>query len=154
MKCRNLEYFYKNYLRIYKADRLLKVHINGFNNEGIKLFTWLHLSLSHLYDDKFKHSFLDSLSPIWSCGLGIKTVFHYLLRCPSIRNERTLHLNNILRIAKDKLSSSDNTVIKLLLYGDDSLDSVMSTLISNASWIHFIMQKIWWSTFIGLLYTL
>ena len=56
------EYFYKNYLRIYKADRLLTVHINGFSNEGIKLFTWLHLGLSHLYDDKF--NFLDSLSPI------------------------------------------------------------------------------------------
>ena len=62
------EDFYKNYLKIYKADRLLTVHINGFNNEGIKLFRRLHLGLSHLYDDKFKHSFLDSLSPICSCG--------------------------------------------------------------------------------------
>ena len=133
------EDFYKNYLKIYKADRLLTVHINGFNNEGIKLFTRLHLGLSHLYDDKFKHSFLDSLSPICSCGLDINTIFHYLLHFLSIRNERTLHLNNISRIAKDELSSSDTTVIKLLLYGNDSLDSVISTLKLNAS-IGFILS--------------
>ena len=85
------------------------------------------------------HGFLDSLNPISSCGLDIETTCHYLLRCSNFINEKTLPLTNVLRITKDKYHCGI-TVIKFLLYGDNSLDSVTDTLILNAS-VGFILSR-------------
>ena len=38
------------------------------NPKGVKLLTRLRLVLSHLWEHKFKHGFLDSLNPICSYG--------------------------------------------------------------------------------------
>ena len=106
---------------------------NCFNTKGIKYLTRLRLGLSHLRERKFKHGFLDSLNPICNCGLDIETTCHFLLHCSNFINERTLLLNDVSRITKDALPSCETALVKLLLYGDDSFDSVANTLILNAS---------------------
>ena len=113
---------------------------NCFNTKGIKHLTRLRLGLSHFRDHKFKHGFLDSLNPICSCCFDIETTCHFLLYCPNFVNERSLLLNNVSRLTKDKLPSRDTSVIKFLLYGDDSLDLVTNTLILNAS-VDFILSS-------------
>ena len=100
---------------------------NCFNTKGIKHLTKLRLGLSHLRDHKFKHGFLDSLNPLCSCGFKIKTTC--LLHCPNFINGRSLLLNNVSRLTKDKLTSCDTLVTQLLLDGDNSSDLVINTLI-------------------------
>ena len=113
---------------------------SSFNTKAIKHLTRLRLVSSHLRDHKFKHSFLDLLNPLCSCGLDIEITCHFLLHCPNFINERSLLLNNVSRVTKDKLSPCDTSVMKLLLYGYDSLDLVTNTLILNAS-VDFILSN-------------
>ena len=68
-------------------------------------------------------------------------------------NQRSLLLNNVSKLAKDKLLSSDTSIIKLFLYGDDSLYLVTNNVILNAS-VDFILSSKRWPAFIGLLYML
>ena len=112
---------------------------NCFNNKGIKHITRLRVGLSHLRDHKFKHGLLDSLNPICSCGLDIETC-HYLLHCPNFTNERSTPLNIVSTINKNSLTSCDTAIVKLLLYGHESLDLETNTLILNAS-VDFILSS-------------
>ena len=107
--------------------------------QGLRL-TRLRIGLSHLHDHNFKHGFLDSLNPVCSCGFDIETTCHFLLHCPNFINERSLLLSNVSRLNKDNLPCWDTSVIKLLLYGDDSLDLVTNTLILNDS-VDFISSS-------------
>ena len=106
----------------------------------LKKYPRLRLGLRHLCYQKLKHRFLDSLNRICSSGFDIETTSHFLLHCQNFINERSLHLNNVSGLTKEKLPSCDTSVIKLFLYGDDSLDLVTSTLILNAS-VDFISSS-------------
>ena len=53
-----------------------------------KLLTRLRLGLSHLWEHKFKHGFLDSLNPICNCGQDIEISTHFLLHCSNYSSER------------------------------------------------------------------
>ena len=55
----------------------------------IKLVTKLRISLIHLREHKFKHSFQDTLNSLCSCGLDIETTSHYFLHCPLFHAERS-----------------------------------------------------------------
>ena len=92
-------------------------------------FPRLRLGLRHLRYHKLKHRFLDSLNRICSSRFDIETTSHFLLHCQNFINERSLHLNNVSGLTKEKLPSSDTSVIKLFLYGDDSLDLVYRIII-------------------------
>ena len=65
---------------------------NCFNTKGIKYVTRPRLGLSHLREHKFKHGFLDSLNPIYNCGLDFEKTCHFLLHCPNFMNKRALLL--------------------------------------------------------------
>ena len=105
-----------------------------------KKYPRLRLGLRHLRYHKLKHRFLDSLNRICSSGFDIETTSHFILHCQNFINERSLQLNNVSGLTKEKLPSCDMSVIKLFLYGDDSLDLVRSTLILNAS-VDFILPS-------------
>ena len=83
---------------------------NCHNPKEVKLLTRLKLALNHLREHKFKHSFLDSLNPICSCGNDIETSVRYLLHCPNFLNERYMFLNIIGRIDRNILTRSDSQV--------------------------------------------
>ena len=55
---------------------------------AIKLLTTLCLNLSHLGENKFKHSFQDYCNAICTRGYKIETTTHYLLH---YANERTTY---------------------------------------------------------------
>ena len=113
---------------------------NCFNNKGIKHITRLRLGLSYVRDHKFKHGFLDFLNPICSCGLDIETTCHYLLHCPNFTSERSTVLNFVSTINENSLTPYDATVVKLFLYGDESLELETNTPILNAS-VEFILSS-------------
>ena len=52
---------------------------NCHNPKGIKLLTRLSVGLSHLREQKFKHSFQDTLNPICNCSEDIETTSHYII---------------------------------------------------------------------------
>ena len=97
------------------------------NPKGIKLVTRLRLGLSHLREHKFKHSFQDTLNPLCSCGLNIKTT-SYFLHCPLFHAERSTVLNNSIIFNK-----SDSVVTPILLYGNESSKDEVNLLILNAT---------------------
>ena len=66
---------------------------NCHNPKMVKSLTRLRLGLSHLLEHNFKHSFQDSLNPIFSCGKDMETPAHFLLHCPDDSNERPSFLN-------------------------------------------------------------
>ena len=52
------------------ANSIFNIH----NPYGIKLLTRLHLSLSHLWDHKFRHCFQDTLNPLCDCSDDTETI--------------------------------------------------------------------------------
>ena len=111
------------------ANSVFRYH----NLKGIKLLTILTLDLSHLREHKFKHGFLDSLNPIYSCGNNINTSTHFLLNCSNYSYERLTFLNFIRNIDRNILKKNDFKVAETLLYGDSSLNDANNTLIMNAT---------------------
>ena len=100
------------------------------NPKGVKLLT----RLSHLWEHKFKHGFLDSLNSACSSDQNIETSTHFLLYCSNYSNERLTFLNivrNIDRNILDKtvliLDKIDLKVMETLLYGDSSSDDTNNT---------------------------
>ena len=116
--------------------------------KNIKHLTRLPLALSHLSNHKFKYSFLNSLNSICICSLDTETTSRFILHYPNFINDRTLLLSNASRLPKiNYLPVTRDTIFIflfiytisiLLLYGDDSLDSVTNTLILN-SFVGFIL---------------
>ena len=114
----NLFIFKKKLLKFIRpsGNSVFRCH----NPKGIKLLTRLRLGLSHLWEHKFRHGFLDSLNPICSCGQNIETSTHFLLHCSNYSNERLTFLNILRNIDDNILNKSDLTVTETLLYGYSS----------------------------------
>ena len=127
----NLFIFKKKLLKFIRPSRnsVFRCHIP----KGIKLLTRLRLGLSYLREHKFKHSFLDSLNPICSCGENIETSTYFLLQCYNSSNERLTFLNIIRNIDSNISSKNYLKVTETLLYGDRSFDDTNTILIMNAT---------------------
>ena len=72
--------------------------------------------------------------------MDIDTTCRCLLHCLNISNERFTLLNIASTIIRTSLLSCDATIVKLLLYGDESFDLVTNTLKLNAS-VGFILSS-------------
>ena len=103
------------------------------NLKGIKFITRLLLRLSHLREDKFKHSFRDSLNPFCSCGLDIESTAHFLIHCPTYITERLTLLSAIENIDNNLLDLCEPVSIKTLLFGSNSFDTNANTNVLNAT---------------------
>ena len=62
---------------------------------GVKLLTRLRVQLSHLNENKFRHAFGDTVSPICGCNAEIEDIEHFLLRCQFYSIQRFELFNNI-----------------------------------------------------------
>ena len=87
----NSFHFFKN-----KILQFIKATLNSFFNchnlRGIKLVTRLRTGLSHMLEQKFKHSFQNSLSPVWRRNTGIEFCPHFFLYYLLFQNERRILL--------------------------------------------------------------
>ena len=120
--------FRKSILKFIKpsANSLFDCH----NPKGIKFITRLRLGLSHLREHKFKHSFLDSLSPFCSCGLDIESTAHFVLHCPTYIIERRTLLSTLVNIDNNLLDLCEPVLIRTLLFGSKSFDTVLIQMFS------------------------
>ena len=55
---------------------------NVSHPKGLIFLTRLHVDLRHLREHKFKHSFLNTINPIYICGFDAETLNYFFLRCP------------------------------------------------------------------------
>ena len=71
-----------------------KVYDDFHNPKRIELLARLKVGLSHLCDQKFKHSFQNkTLSPLCNYGKDIESSSHYLLHYSDYLHERMTLLN-------------------------------------------------------------
>ena len=91
------------------------------NPNGMKCLTLLRVNFSHLRDHKFKHSFQGIFNPLYTCSLEAETLNHFILHCPYYENERHVLLASIRSIKSSILDQNDDNIVKILLYGVDSL---------------------------------
>ena len=101
------------------------------NPKGIRFIA--RRGLSHLRENKFKHSFQDSLNPFCSCGLDIGSTAHFLLHCPTYITERLTILSTIGNIDNNLLDLCEPVLIETLLFGSNSFDTNANTNVLNAA---------------------
>ena len=95
---------------------------------SLSFITRLRLILSHLREQKFKHSFQDLLNPVSNCGLVIASSLCYLLHY-------SMHalLSTLKNIDNNLLCLTKPIFITTLLFGSDSFDINTNTNILNAT---------------------
>ena len=107
---------------------------NCHTPKGITLLTRMRVGLSHLREHKFKHSFQDTLNPIWKCGEDVETISHYLLHCPYYFYERKILLNTVSCIFSNIFDFKNDQRTEILLYSKEDLDNINNnTSISDAT---------------------
>ena len=90
--------------------------LKSLNPKGLKLMTRLRLGLSYLRYHKFKHNFLDTINPLYSCGCNIETTLHFFLYCPNFMECRNTILSNISEINGDMITRNDLALIETLFF--------------------------------------
>ena len=97
-KVRSFSVFENNILKFIRLTP--KIVFNWKNHWGIKLITRMRVGRSHLYWDKFKHCFQDTLNPICSCSF-VESTSHYILHCSMCSDERQALLSTIKTLIVD-----------------------------------------------------
>ena len=97
----------------------------------LNLLQDLRLSLSHLREHKFKHSFQDTINPLCKCGQDIESSTHCFLHCLFFINEKHTLLSTIRSL--DRKLSTDYDLTQTLLFGITSQISSNNFKTINAS---------------------
>ena len=80
---------------------------NNHKSKKVKFSTRLRLSLSHIYDHKFKHSFQGTLNSRSNCGKDIETSSYHLSHCPTCLHGRMILLKSVRHNNPDILGLND-----------------------------------------------
>ena len=108
------------------------------NCKGIKYLARLRLGLSHLREQKFKHSFQDTLNPFCSCGLDVEINTRFFLYCSLFSNQRYILLSTVNDIDTSLTNTYDSILSYLLLSSKASLDTSANTFILNTTMNYII----------------
>ena len=112
------------------------------HSKWVLFLTRLHVSLSHLRKHKFKHSFLDTLNPICTCGFDIELLNPFFLHYPRFTNERQSLLLKIEAIIPETFfRKTDPSITSTLLSGDPSFSAEFNTNILNSSIDYILPTK-------------
>ena len=111
-----------------------------YDIKDVKLLTRLRLDLSHLNEDKFRHNFNDKINPMCSCGKEPETTLHYLLRCDLYSIYRLELLNDVCALNGSLKNSSEEKLLKILLYGAEDFTSQLNSEILKCT-IKFIKKS-------------
>ena len=101
--------------------------------------TRLRLDLSHLCEHKFKHSFQDSINPLWNYGYEVESTVHFFLDCPLFTNERSTLFSTLRNLDSKRFDNTDSLLTNILLFGKESLNTDQNTAILNAT-MEFILS--------------
>ena len=104
---------------------------NYQNPMGNLYITRTQLGLSHLPEHKFKHSFQDSINPIYNCGNDVEYVIHFFLFFPLYSNENCTFLNSLHKIDHKILDRTDFSLTQTWLFANSSFTTKGNTKIIN-----------------------
>ena len=90
------------------------------------------LALSHLREHKFKHSFQNTLNPVFSLQYAI---------CPMYNDKRHTLLSTIKKIGCRLLDVTETVLIETLLSGNCSVDAHTKTQILNPTNEYILATK-------------
>ena len=130
-KSKSISIFKSNILKLIRPKPNNVYYCN--DPKGISLLTRLRLGLSLLREHTFKHSFQDCLNHLCFCSNETETSTHYLLHCPTYKNEIMTLLHKIKSINWSILEFSDAVITNILLFGDNPLSDSCNTLILNST---------------------
>ena len=114
---------------------------NCNSSKGLKFVWRLRLGLSPLREHKFKHSFQDSINPLYSWSFDVKLTIHYFFHCPLFTIERHILLSKISKIDNKLVDSNESDLTQDLLSGDPSKDRETNTEILNATVNYVLTTK-------------
>ena len=104
-----------------------------YNAIGVKLLTRLRLGLSQLHEDKFKHSFQDTLSPLCSYANEVEISFHFLLSCPNYSDERLTFLSKTINNNPNILENTNSQITQFFLYADKNFTASINFNVSSST---------------------
>ena len=107
---------------------------------GLKLITRLRLNFSHLIEHKFRRNFNDTINPMRLCDKEPETTLHYLLHCDFYSIYRLELLNDICALNHSLKNTSEENLLKLLLYGAEGFSFKINSEILKCT-IKFIKKK-------------
>ena len=85
----------------------------------IKVLPKLRLGVSHLYEHKFRHGFMDMLNPLCSSSIEAEATISYYCTVSSASHTYQWPVNYSYFLF---MVIDDNLLISLLLYGVDKFD--------------------------------
>ena len=91
------------------------------NPEGVKLITRLRVSLNHLTELKFKHSFQDTINPLCNCVKILSPLLTF--SSTFFINERCTLLSTIHSLESRLLGFTNYDLTQVLLFGNTSIDN-------------------------------
>ena len=103
---------------------------------GIVLLTRLRVGFSHLREHKFRHNFMDTLGPLFSCRTNsIETTEHYLLQYPNHSAYSSTSFDSIHNMNLMLPPFDVSTLNKILLFADlvfnvDDNQGILRTVIT------------------------
>ena len=107
-----------------------------YNPIEIKSITKIRLGLSHLREQKFKHSFQDSINSVCNCCNDVESAIHVFLYCPLYSNKRFTLLS---KIDCKLLDNNNSSLTQILLFGNLSFTTNDNTKIINLT-IGFVVS--------------
>ena len=103
--------------------------------------TRLCVGLSHLREQNFKHSFLDTLNIISICGFDVETSKHFFIHCPRFANEKQNLLLKIETSIPGIFRKAGTSVTSIIFYGNPNFLAELNTNILNSSIDYILTAK-------------
>ena len=97
-----------------------------YSSIEIKSITKIRLGLSHLREQKFKHSFQDSINSVCNYCNDVESAIHVFLYCPLYSNKRFTLLS---KIDCKLLDNNNSSLTQILLFGNLSFTTNDNTKI-------------------------
>ena len=92
-----------------------------YNPIGLAILTQLRVRLSKLNSHKLRHSFRETINPLYPSNNGIEDTEHYLLLCHSyveLRYDLLTSVAAILQLRRLSSPFSNQKLVRVILYGD------------------------------------
>ena len=128
-RCDSYNLFKSNILKFIRPSS--NSFFDCHNPIGIKYITQIRIGLSRLREHKLKHSFQDTLNPIYNCGNDVESAIYFFLHYPLCSNERRTFLNSLVNIDHTLLDNIDFSLTQILLFGNTTFNAIENTKIIN-----------------------
>ena len=91
------------------------------------------LGFSHLREHKFRHNFADTVNPLYSCAVKIKSIDYFFLRCQNCVSFLTALMSELSSIISGIISLRPSALLEVIRHGDKMLNDNSNQQILTAT---------------------